>query len=354
VPGRRKSWRPLSTVLQEPSRNRPDLDTLACVNAACQVFRGGGARHRVIRKVYGHDRLRLWRCRTGGAEVAERRGTAVWNTTRPAPKAEEVLNHRAAGWSVRATARLVTVAGRHAQRFHAQHGHGLTPLALEGDGHWSGVKKRRSAARPTTQRALALCGLTRQSRRTAHWWGVWAWASAPKSRPIPSSTTPSAVGVQGRCPRFFPLPMRAMTPPSWPPWGVVTPGPQFGTKGRAPRPVLRGPHGLAYGQGKKQSQGRRVERVDVRALYGNARLKHVLDWRGSPQMTPRVIERHKGTSRRRNQRQVRKTLALSQAHRDHRWRRWLSVGRYTFCRGQGSVKRRQDAQGQHRRPWRLG
>jgi len=38
---------------------RPDLDTLACVNAECQLFRHAGASNLVIRKVYGHDCIRL-------------------------------------------------------------------------------------------------------------------------------------------------------------------------------------------------------------------------------------------------------------------------------------------------------
>jgi hypothetical protein len=56
---------------------RPDLDTLACVNAECQLLRHAGANNLVIRKVYGHDRIRLLRCRTCGEEFSERRGTAL-------------------------------------------------------------------------------------------------------------------------------------------------------------------------------------------------------------------------------------------------------------------------------------
>jgi hypothetical protein len=46
--------------------------------------------------------------------------------------------------------------------------------------------------------------------------------------------------------------------------------------GRSRRSVLRSPQGLAYGQVKKQSKGRGIERVDVRGVHGKARLKHVL------------------------------------------------------------------------------
>jgi hypothetical protein len=124
-----------------------------------------------MRKIYGHDRLRLLCCRTCGEEFSERRGTALFNTKLPEATAEDVINHLDAGCSVRATvrlvkvtketvARLLRVAGRHAQRSHEQHVHGLTPKALEFDEQWSFVKKSRNAAKPTRQRWLVVCGTT--------------------------------------------------------------------------------------------------------------------------------------------------------------------------------------------------
>ena len=132
---------------------RPDLATLACVNAACQQFRQRRCGNLVIRKVYGHDRMRVLRCRTCGEAFSERRGTALFNTKLGEEKAAEVIKHLAEGCSVRATARLVQVskatvarllrmAGRHAQRFHNQHVHGLRPRALEFDEPWSFVVRR--------------------------------------------------------------------------------------------------------------------------------------------------------------------------------------------------------------------
>jgi len=152
---------------------RPDLDTLACVNSACQLFRRTGVNNLVIRKVYGHDQIRLLRCRTCGEEFSERRGTALFNTKLPEATAEDVMHHLDEGCSVRGTARLVKVAtetvarvvrvaGRHAERFHDQRVHGLTPKALECDEPWSFVKKSRSAAMPTRRRWRAICGTTQQ------------------------------------------------------------------------------------------------------------------------------------------------------------------------------------------------
>ena len=52
-----------------------------------------------------------------------------------------------------------------------------------------------------------------------------------------------------------------------------------------------------------------MERVEIRALYGKARLKHVLTLLGYKQINTSVIALHNGTSRLRHQRKVRKTLA---------------------------------------------
>ena len=79
-------------------------------------------------------------------------------------------------------------------------------------------------------------------------------------------------------------------------------------------------------------------------------LEHVLSLLGDKRINTSVVERHNGTSRLRNQRKVRKTLAFSKVPRYHRWMSWLSVGLYNFCRGHGSIKSVQDMQVQHRSP----
>jgi len=114
-----------------------------------------GRGHLVLRTVSGPDRLRRWRCRPCGAEFAARRGTALGTTKMAAVTAAGVRQPRADGGRVRATARLVPVskeagarwlrvAGRPAERWHAQQSHDLPPQALEGDEQWSGVTKSSS------------------------------------------------------------------------------------------------------------------------------------------------------------------------------------------------------------------
>jgi IS1 family transposase len=126
--------------------------------------------------------------------------------------------------------------------------------------------------------------------------------------------------------------------------------PSHGATGRISRPVVRGPQGLAYGQGHKIYKGSRVVRVDVRAIRGKARLNHVLYLLGYKQINTSVVERHNGTSRLRNRRKVRKTLTFSKATRYHRWMSGLSVGRYNFCHAHSSLKSKQEAQVLHRSP----
>ena len=133
-------------------------------------------------------------------------------------------------------------------------------------------------------------------------------------------------------------------------FGRRYPAPSHRALGQSRRPVLRWPQGLAYGQGKKQYKGRGIERVDVRVVHGKARLKHVLYLLGYNVINTSAVERHNGTSRLRNPRKVRKTLAFSKATRSHRWMSWLAVGLYNFCHAHRSLKSQHEAQVSHRSP----
>jgi hypothetical protein len=87
---------------------RPDLATLACVTPDCQRLRRPGQANLPVRTVYGRAHIRLLRCCTCGEEFSARRGPALFTTKMAAATAEDVIHHRDDGWSVRATARLVT------------------------------------------------------------------------------------------------------------------------------------------------------------------------------------------------------------------------------------------------------
>ena len=160
---------------------RPDLATFACVNAECQHFRQTGHGNLVVRKVYGHDAIRLLRCRTCCEEFSECRGTALFNTKVSEAQAIDVIDHLGEGCSVRSTARLTKVcqatvarlfrvAGRHAERVHQQHVHGLTPRALEFDEQWSFVKKSKNGVPIRNAMRPVISGTIRQWLLIASWW----------------------------------------------------------------------------------------------------------------------------------------------------------------------------------------
>ena len=113
-------------------------------------------------------------------------------------------------------------------------------------------------------------------------------------------------------------------------------------QGGGRRPIVRWRQGLAYGQVHKSYKRGRVDRVEVRAVHGKAHREHVLYLLGYTQINTSVVERHNGTSRLRNQRQVRKTLAFSKASRYHRWMSGLSVGHDNFCRPHRSLQIKED------------
>jgi len=127
-------------------------------------------------------------------------------------------------------------------------------------------------------------------------------------------------------------------------------GHRYPAKGRGRRPVLRWRQGLAYGQVKKSYTGGRVDGVAVRAVHGKAHLEHVLYLLGYKKINTSVVERHNGTSRLRNQRKVRKTLAFSKATRYHRWMSWLAVGLYNFCRTHSGLQIKSEGKVSHQTP----
>jgi hypothetical protein len=78
----------------------------------------------------------------------------LFNTALREAQAIDVVDHLEEGWSIRATsrrtqvaketvARLLTVSGRHAQRFHDHQVHDLRPRALACDDQGSFVKKKQ-------------------------------------------------------------------------------------------------------------------------------------------------------------------------------------------------------------------
>lgn len=133
-------------------------------------------------------------------------------------------------------------------------------------------------------------------------------------------------------------------------FGNRYPVPRQGSRGRRPNPLVRCPQGLVYAQVKKHYRGRRVERVEIRPIFGKGKLAATLRRLGFSKVNTSAIERHNNTSRQRDRRQTRKSLAFSRESRYHRWMRWLATTLYNFCWDHSSLKHREEGKVLHRSP----
>ena len=340
---------------------RPDLTTLACVNADCQHYGRPGQGNLSIRKVYGKDGIRLLRCSGCDEEFSERRNTALFNTKVSEAKAESIIDHLDEGCSIRATSRLtkaakVTVArllktsGRHAQRFHHQEVHDLRPKAIQFDEQWSFVKKKQKNCVPE------------EADQAGDFWDHTA--IAPDSKLIVSlvvgkrtkdqtqelvSDTQSRL-QKGHLPALFSDGYEGYEPSILEAFGRRYAAPKSGLTGRPRLDIIRWPQGLAYGQVIKAAKGQLSDGIHLKVIRGKAQLLRTLSLLGYEKINTSSIERHNGTSRLHNQRKVRKTLAFSKSRLYHGWMSWLSVVQYNFCRAHGSLKMKDERGIHHRTP----
>lgn len=340
---------------------RPDLPTLSCVNVACQYFGRPHQGNLAMRKVYGRDRLRLWRCGTCREEFSARRNTALFNTKVSEAKAEEIIDHLDEGCSVRSpsrltkgakatVARLLKTRGRHAQRFHAQEGHDLRPRAIECDEQWSFVKKKQkhcdadeasqagdfwdhTAIAPASKLIVSLVVGKRTQKQTQE------LGSDTQSR-FRKGHVPALVsdGYEGYAPAILEA------------FGRRYAAPKTGLKGRPRLDSMRWPQGLAYGQVSKSAQDHLSEGIHLQVIRGKAQLQHVVSLLGYQKINTSSVERHNGTSRLHNQRKVSKTLAFSKSPLYHGWMSWLSAVQYNFCRAHGGLRSKDESGIQHRTP----
>jgi hypothetical protein len=210
---------------------RPDLDTRAGVKPDCHQFRRPGQGHLVVRQVYGQDGSRLLRCRLCGEACAERRGTALGQTTSTEAPAATMMEHRGAGGGGRATARgrqvaqdtgarLRRMAGRHAARWHEPRVRAVPPRARAWDDQGRCGQTSSSVVRQQRPRRQGPWGARRRSPRIASCACRSSSATGPTRRPGPGGMRPQSGGGRGISQRSAPRPMRAMRRPASQPGGV--------------------------------------------------------------------------------------------------------------------------------------
>ena len=340
---------------------RPDLATLACLNADCQHYGRPAQGNLRIRKVYGQDGRRLLRCSGCHDEFSERRHTALFNTKVSEAKAESIIDHLDEGCSIRATfrltkaakatvARLLKTSGRHAQHFHNQEVHDLRPKAIQFDEQWSFVKKKQKHCIPE------------ETHQSGDFWDHTA--IAPDSKLIVSLVVGKRTKDQtqklvsdaqsrlqkGHLPALFSDGYEGYESSILEAFGRHYKASQTSLVGRPRLDIIRWPQGLAYGQIIKSSKEQLSDGIHLKVLRGKAKLLHTLSLLGYEKINTSSIERHNGTSRLHNQRKVRKTLAFSKSHLYHGWMSWLSVVQYNFCRTHSSLRVKNERGFHHRTP----
>jgi hypothetical protein len=90
--------------------------------------------------------------------------------------------------------------------------------------------------------------------------------------------------------------------------------------------------------------------VEIRPIFGKGKLAATLRRLGFSKVNTSAIERHNNTSRQRDRRQTRKSLAFSRESRYHRWMRWLATTLYNFCWDHSSLKYLEEGKFLHRSP----
>jgi len=112
-----------------PSPTADDLSRFCSQNPDCPTHGERGADTLTVCARYGKQHRRLLYCRSCRSRFSERKGTPLFDSRLPDPKALAVLAHLADGCGVRQTGRLVGVtkdtAARYAARAggHARHLH---------------------------------------------------------------------------------------------------------------------------------------------------------------------------------------------------------------------------------------
>jgi transposase-like protein len=87
-----------------------DLTRFCCQKPDCPLYGRRDAGNLSVCGHYGrHDPIRLLNCKACKYRFSERRGTPLFQTHLPEPKARSVLQHLSEGCGVRQTGRLVDV-----------------------------------------------------------------------------------------------------------------------------------------------------------------------------------------------------------------------------------------------------
>lgn len=318
---------------------RSPLDSLACVNARCELYGQAGQGNLTVRKVYGQDQIRYLRCRVCRSEFSERKNTALWNTKIRETKAVAVAEHLAEGCSLKGTARLVKVdastvrrlnqrVGEHGQSYHDARVQDVTVAALQADERHGFAEDKRQPAweaeviDPVSKFVLAHVQgrrneqlirtlLTDTTQRLSNRHDLVLFTDGESSY---ATLFPELFGQAYR-------PSRASH------------------RGRPPKLRFRIPRSRAHVQIVKHRTGHRVTHVEIRLAHGSQkRVTQALEKLGYQVANTSAIERRNGTARTMCAYQVRKSLAFARRTDTKQALGWWGVTVYNWCRPHRSLR----------------
>lgn len=341
---------------------RPDIDSLGCVNSDCKHFAQKGQQNLKLRKTYGKDQIRYLRCTSCGEEFSERKGTALFNCKIGEAKATSIIDHLDSGCGVVATAklvgaakdtvsRLVRVGGRASLGMHHQQVRQVKAKALQFDEKWSYTAKKQKHLQATDD-----------PQQAGDHWDINC--IDPQSKLlltlIPGKRTQARIlqavkdaaarlAVDCQQPAIFTDGEPAYLDAILEVFGHHYRSPRSGRRGRPPQARVRVPHDLVYAQVIKHRQGNRVQRVEIRPIFGKGKLAAVVAELGWKKANTSAIERYNLTDRCRNGRKARKTMGFSKRRRFHDWMSYISATRYNFHHGHRSLRQAQESGGWQQR-----
>jgi transposase-like protein len=341
---------------------RPDIQSLCCVNSDCKDFAQKGKQNLKLRKTYGKDQIRYLRCTSCGEEFSERKGTALFNSKIGEAKAASIIDHLDSGCGVVATAKLVGAAkdtvsrlvrtvGRASLGLHNRRVRQLQPKALQFDEKWSyiGKKQKRLLATDDPQQAGDHWDINCIDPQTKLLLTIMP-GKRTQAR-IVQAVRDAAARLAGDAPQpaIFTDGEAAYVEAILEVFGHHYRSPHTGRRGRPPQARLRVPQDLVYAQVIKHRQGNRVQRVEIRPIFGKGKLAQVVAELGWKKANTSAIERFNLTDRMRNGRKARKTMGYSRRRRLHDAMSYISAVWYNFHHAHRSLREAQATGGWQQR-----
>ena len=316
------------------------MESLACVNAKCQMYGKPGQENLIIRKEYGLDKIRYLRCRVCQQEFSERKNTALWNSKVPEEKAVAVAEHLAEGHSVNSIARLTKVdvstvkrlqtkVGHHSQVFHHTRVKALEIDSLQGDERYGFAGDKQTAVweaeliDPASKFVISHQQGQRDQdliRRLLE-----DGASRLRKRHDLTLFTDGLSSYETLFPEIFGQPYQP---------------PRQTHLGRPAKIRYRIPRSLAHVRIVKHHQGRRLAGITIHFAHGSKkRVAQSLDFLGYNVPNTSAIERRNGTARLMASSQVRRSLAFAKRPETNLNLGWWAVTVYNWARPHRSLKR---------------